>query len=727
VRPSLLSLVCLMLAGCAGGDNPATRVEEYGALEQERDNPWRRQALMGNAAGYEPQRREGPLGAGNGTAPEASVYPGAPGIADTGRRVVFSGGNVELDLVDVDVKVAAKAVLGDILRVTYAIDPAVTGTVSIKTAGPVPARSTLALFETALQQANAGISIRNGAYSVVPAQTGSTDAASGITAAAPGDQLGYGSRAIRLKHISAKEMAEILKPYAKEGITRIDSERNVLVLTGNGAQFEGWLDTIRTFDVNWLANKSVGVFRIENMPAAEMIRNLGEVLGNANIDDQMAKLSTIDANNSVLVIARTRATLGSVKLWIDRLDAAGSTGMQIHTYDMKFARAQDVAPVLAGLLGATTSAPEAGGGKKAAAETPAGAAPSESSNGLDEPAPNPGGEMAQPQPGGSAADNNGFGAFAKFADQPGQGTRMRIVPNAQSNALLIYSTRQQFDKVRDVLRTIDVPQRQVLVEATIVEVTLNNDLKYGVQFFLDKLINGTKIVGGFSEGDSIKPIQSAPGFSLAVGLSSRAVIEALSGVTAINVISSPNVMVLNNETARLAVGDQVPIATQSRQDSLSRDPVVVNTIEFRDTGVIFDVTPRINSGGSVTLNIAQEVSSVQRQAQQTLTPTISQRKLRSSVTANNGETIILGGLFSNSTSRSQSGLPGMQRAGILGKLLGSTSNYSTKTELLVLISPRIISDKMEARAATNEMRARIKELQIDEPVRQRKSPLQRKG
>jgi general secretion pathway protein D len=303
---------------------------------------------------------------------------------------------------------------------------------------------------------------------------------------------------------------------------------------------------------------------------------------------------------------------------------------------------------------------------------------------------------------------------------------MRIVPNVASNSLLIFGTRQQFDKVRDVLRSIDVPQRQVLVEATIVEVTLNDDLKYGVQYFLDKIINGTKVVGGLSTGDSVRPAQSAPGFSLAVGLSTRAVIDALSGVTSINVISSPNVMVLNNETARLAVGDQVPIATQSRQDSLARDPVTVNTIEFRDTGVIFDVTPRINSGGSVTLNILQEVSNVQRQAQATLTPTISQRKLRSSVTANNGETIILGGLFSNSTTRSRSGLPGTTRSSILGGLFGSTSSYSTKTELLVLIAPRIISDGMQARAVTDEMRARIKELQVDEvPVR--RSPLRRKG
>jgi general secretion pathway protein D len=724
VRACHLVLLCLLLTGCASERGPREGMDTDGALMQERQTSWRRGTLFGSSTEANALRREGVVSGEGQNAPKVLIYPGATAspIAETGRRVALAGGSVELDLVDVDIKVAAKAVLGDILKVNYAIDPNVSGTVTVKTAGPVAARDTLGMFETALAQTNAAISVRNGAYTVVPSQTGSTDGATGITSATVGDQLGYNSRAVRLRHISAREMAEILKPYAKEGLTRIDAERNVLVLTGSGAQFEGWMDTIKTFDVDWLANKSVGVFQIENMPAAEMVRNLGEVMANANTDEQMIKFSTIDANNSVLAIARTRSALRNVKLWVSRLDAAGSSGMQIYTYDMRFARAQDVAPVLAGLLGASSMAPSADGAPGDVAQAGAkGMAPVSAQDpatpaaGVNEPAP---GATDAPQS-TLASDVMRFGSFAKFADRPsaGAGNRMRIVPNTQSNSLLIYGTRQQFDKVRDVLRTIDVPQRQVLVEATIVEVTLNDDLKYGVQYFLDRIINGTSITGALSNTNSPKPALGAPGFSLAVGLSSRAVIDALSGVTAINVISSPNVMVLNNETARLAVGDQVPIATQSRQDSLSRDPVTVNTIEFRDTGVIFDVTPRINSGGSVTLNILQEVSNVERQAQPTLTPTISQRKLRSSVTAANGETIILGGLFSNATTRTRAGLPGATRSGLLNAVLGSNASYSKKTELLVLIAPRIVSDRREARAVTDEMRARIKELQIDEPMR----------
>jgi general secretion pathway protein D len=726
VRLGVICLILLVLSGCSGRSQHGDLSE--GSPVGEGLEPWREKLIRGRDDIPVDPKREGAIGYAKQAQRRAMIFEGGTPIGKgEGRVNLVRGGTAEVDLDQVDIREAAKAILGDILRVSYSVDPNVSGAVTIKTAGAKPIRDVLGLFENALQQNNAALSVRNGAYSVMPAATGSLDAANGVTAGERGS-VGYQSRAVRLRHIAAREMAEILKPYAKEGITRIDAERNLLVLSGSGAQFDSWLETIRTFDVDWLANKSVGVFPIESMSANEMIRHLNDVLANANTDDRMAQFSVIDSNNAVMVIARTRAALQTVRRWITRLDAAGRSGVQLFTYEMRFARAQDVAPVVANVLGASTTAPpaegaSAGGSKPANGESaslpqseagvpaPAAAGNAMSGNGTGQP---------------TAADIAQFGGFARFSDgaQGGEPRRMRIVPNAASNTLLIYATKQEYERVRDILRSIDVPQRQVLVEATIVEVTLNDELKYGVQYFLDKLINGTELTGALSNSDRIFPNPAAPGFSLAVGLTTRAVVDALSGVTSINVISSPNLMVLNNQTARLVVGDQVPIATQSRQNALNNDEVTVNTIEFRDTGVIFDVTPRINSAGSVTLNIVQEVSSVARQAQQTLTPTISQRKIESAVTAGDGETIILGGLFSNSSTKTRSGLPGTTRSSILSGLFGSTQTYKQKTELLILISPRIVSDRMDARAVTNELRSRIKELQVNEPAR-RVSPLSR--
>jgi general secretion pathway protein D len=727
VRLGTVCLLALVLTGC-GGQKPGGDITA-GSPVNDTMEPWRSDLIRGqtDAAPDRPVdlQREGAISYAKQPQRRAMIFAGGARIGKgEGRVNLVRGGTVEIDLDEIDIRDAAKAVLGDVLRVSYSVDPNVSGTVTLKTAGPKPVRDVLSLFENALQQNNAALSVRKGTYIVVPAATGGLDAANGISSAERGD-IGYQSRAVPLRHIAAREMAEILKPYAKEGITRIDAERNLLVLSGSGAQFDSWMETIRTFDVDWLANKSVGVFPIESMTANEMIRHLSDVLANANSDDRLAQFSVLDSNNAVLVIAKTSSALQTVRRWVARLDAAGRSGVQLFTYEMRHARAQDVAPVVANVLGASTTPPAAEGeaaNGSAAAVAGTGAKPA-----MQQPAATP----SMPSEAGTAApsvsDVAQFGGFAKFSDNPqaGQQRRMRIVPNAASNTLLIYATAQEFDQVRDILRSIDVPQRQVLVEATIIEVTLNDELKYGVQYFLDKLINGTEVVGALSNSESLVPTSSAPGFSLSLGLSTRAVVDALSGVTSINVVSSPNLMVLNNQTARLVVGDQVPIATQSRQNALDTDQVTVNTIEFRDTGVIFDVTPRINSAGSVTLNIVQEVSSVARQAQQTLTPTISQRKIESAVTAAHGETIILGGLFSNSSTRTRAGLPGATRSSLLSGLFGSTQNFKQKTELLILISPKIVSDKMDARRVTNEIRSRIKELQVNDPARPPARPLAR--
>ncbi len=697
MRHGAILILSLLVAGCT------TSAERGPGLSVE---DWRARQILGQStplSGQSDRRVVETVPARRGT--ESRLFPGGAPLGGTGRGVVnVGGGMIELDLVDTDVREAAKMVLGDIFRLSYVVDPSVAGTITLKTEGRIPARDSFALFETALQQTGATLVRQGKAYAVVPAATGSIDAAPGVEAAGDGGETrpGFTSRAVTLRHISAKEMAEILKPYAKDSLTRIDSERNVIVLTGTSAQHDAWMETVRTFDVDWLANKSVGVFKIASMSAEDMIRNVSKLLTNANIDDSMATLSVIETNNSVLVVARTRATLTSIRRWIERLDAAGGNGQQLFTYDMRFARAQDVAPVLASVFGASTATP----GK--VAETAAASPP-------DQPAAPPA-DPAMVNPPGMDADGG----------SRGRNGEMRVVADTGSNTLLIFATRDQYDKVRDVLRTIDVPQKQVLVEATIVEVTLNDDLKYGVQYFLDRMVEGTRIVGGFSTGKTVSVDPSPPGFSLALGVSTRAVIEALSGVTQVNVISSPNVMALNNETARLVVGDQVPVATQSRQKDLESD-VVVNTVEFRDTGVIFDVTPRINSGGSVTLNIVQEVSGVSRQATPSLTPTISQRKVQSAVTALDGETIVLGGLFSKSSSRGVSSLPGFSRVPLLSALVGSNQIVKTKTELLILITPRIISNAQDSRLVTSEMRDRIRELRAiseDKPRARRQATSQ---
>ncbi len=684
----------------------------------------------------------GPLGVVQGGRTQGAVYGGGDSIAPPHAGLTYTAsGQITLNFNDVDAKEAAKTVLDDVLKQTYVIDPKVEGKISIKSGKPIAAKDALRLLETGLQQVGAVLVVRGGTHYVLPKGQALPEGPNAIVPSGGPAATGFSSRAVQLKYIAAAEMADILKPIAKEGLVRVDAARNLIVLAGTGPDHEAWLETIRTFDVDWLSNRSVAVFKINTMPVEAMTRSLNEVLRNENVDQQLVRFITIDAGNSVLAVAKTPEALQTVRAWVKRLELAGGQRLQLFNYQMKYAKASQVLPVLSKIFGvpsasegetATLTGKAGGGsgsqprqqGRGSAASTPGGssnaaaAAQLQAQNQLQaQTAAANAAAQAQALTGAKTALAGGANGSPLGAGGAGEGqmpNSMRLMANEPTNTLLVYASEEQFEKVRNVLRTIDVPPRQVLVEATIVEVSLTDDLRYGVQYYLQSQIQGLPIETVLTNGNFSGVAPTSPGFGLSLGSPAKAVIDALNDVTQINVVSAPNVMVLNNQSARLVVGDQVPIATQSSQDPLQGNQVVVNTIELRDTGVIFEVTPRINSSGSLQLDITQEISTVQQKATSTLTPTISQRKLSSSVTVENGETIVLGGLFSNQGTVGRAGLPGLSKLPLVGAAFGRSQDNTTRTELIVLISPKIVSNKFEARHATNEMRRRIQELRFED-------------
>jgi len=189
------------------------------------------------------------------------------------------------------------------------------------------------------------------------------------------------------------------------------------------------------------------------------------------------------------------------------------------------------------------------------------------------------------------------------------------------------------------------------------------------------------------------------------------VLNTLASQSRANIISSPSLMVLNNQKASIQVGDQVPVTTQAQQSTATTSNIV-NNIEFRDTGVLLNVTPRVNPGGLVTMEVQQEVSNVAPgTASGSLTPTIQTRKISSTVAVQSGQTVVLGGLIRENKNRSQSGLPVLYKIPILGALFGTTRNEHRRTELVVLITPRAVNDARDAEAVTNEFRRKMKSLQ----------------
>ena len=318
------------------------------------------------------------------------------------------------------------------------------------------------------------------------------------------------------------------------------------------------------------------------------------------------------------------------------------------------------------------------------------------------------------QGGGGSAGNPLVGGLDQ-SSQDGAAETMRILPNAQNNAILVYGTAQEEATVTAMLRKIDILPMQVRIDATIAEVTLNDNLQYGTQFFFKSggLAGALNNASGAVTSIANTALGTTfPGFIIGGSGAGGgpAALSALQAVTTVKVLSSPQLTVVDNEPVRLQVGALVPYLQASQQSTLTGNAPVVNSIGYQPTGVIMEVTPRVNSGGLVTLDVSQEVSDVQSATSVggIASPTFNQRSVTSRVVVQDGQTIGLAGLIRDSDSRDNQGIPWLKDIPILGLLAGTQTNKRTRTELLVLITPHVIRDQADARALTEDMRAALR-------------------
>jgi general secretion pathway protein D len=201
----------------------------------------------------------------------------------------------------------------------------------------------------------------------------------------------------------------------------------------------------------------------------------------------------------------------------------------------------------------------------------------------------------------------------------------------------------------------------------------------------------------------------APGLNLLLGSEAqpRAILNALTTLTDVKVLSSPSLVALDNQPALLQVGDEIPITTSSAAVLANSAAPIVNTIQMRNTGVILKVLPHINANGSILLEVDQEISNVVNQDQPTLTPTIAQRRVHSTVSVTSGQTVLLAGLISERNQQTRSGVPGLREIKILGDVFGNTSNSKSRSEIIIFIKTKLIRNSLDASAVTEEFRERL--------------------
>lgn len=623
-------------------------------------------------------------------------------------------------------------VLREIAKVSYVIHPPLGGTLTLSTQGNVSADYAMLLLENALQANGYQLAVDSrGTYHI-----GRPEVIKGIVPsirqAVKNSPLPPGSGAIivPLKYIGAAEMATILRPLASpEAIVRVDTVRNLLVLAGTRAQAEGWLDMVATFDVDLLKGMSVGVFPLKFISAKDVdfaLRLLSGVSSPTPSGGQAPSAASSAASaaaasaalplsgalrifpmeniNSVLVVTPRAAYLDEAKQWIEKLDKPGlnSSEQQLFVYQVQNGSAAHLANVLGGLYGGTTTAASATGSTKT------GVAP-----GLT------------PMGGSTAASGTAVGAISSSAGAStvqGSGisavtlnSGVRVIADEINNAVLVYSGSAEFAKVEATLKRLDVPPTQVLIEASIIEVTLTDDLKYGLQWMFSEGKGGGDIGTGILRNAADTALGAATaGFSYTLrnaGGDVKAVLNALAEKSLVKVISSPSLMVLNNHTASIMVGDQQPIRT----GETILNATITSSITYKDTGVSLTVTPSVNAGSMVTMQINQAVSDVGAVDSATGQRSFQQRQIGSRVAVRSGETLVLGGLIRENKTVGKAGLPWLQDLPVVGKLFGSNSTNTNRTELLVVITPQVVRSEQDLRNVSAGLREKMKGLVTEWP------------
>lgn len=679
-----------------------------------------------------------------GTDPQSGLLAGAPknGLAPVKETVARGTGQftnagsfepaktssgqdgITLNLLNVPVQQAAKIVLGDILKLNYTIADKAAGNVTLQTSAPVPVDGLIEAFEVALRTSGLAIVNSGGFYKIVPS-TGVAQSGVPMATRRNTDSPGIQNQIIPIRHIGVADMKRVLEPIVPAGaVARIDPARNLMVVSGTQSELANINNLVQIFDVDYMKGMSFALYPVKTSDPEAISSELETIFG-LDKEGPMKGVVRFIPNRrlgSVLVISSKPDQIAKAKGWIDKLDKAAQQGeQQLFVYKIQNRQAAELASLLQRVLtvgerrpsdaagavaprfeAAATTAPAEDGrhsstatGSSALLGTAAGDNTSAARSFLNSSAS----QGFSNSSGGSSA-NHGHSTAPSF-----EAGGTKVVADEQDNALVIQATPKEYQRILTILQRLDRQPTQVMLEAVIAEITLNDELKFGLKWYVEK----NPSIFSFSDAANGAIASSFPGFSYFFSTKNlKFALDAMSAITKVNVVSAPSLMVMDNKKATLQIGDQVPIVTQTAQSVIATGAPAVNTITMKDTGVILSVTPRVNDSGRVVLDIEQEVSSVAKTTSSGIdSPTIQQRRIRTTITVRDGEALALGGLIQQNDSVTKTQVPILGNIPIIGPAFGTKSNDIKRTELVIFIRPQVVRDDGEAARVTEEFRSRI--------------------
>ena len=617
---------------------------------------------------------------------EADSEPAAP----EGRQASDPSGpdtRFRFNCVDCDLLEFVRNIANE-LKLNYVVEPNVQGVVNILTYGEMRRGDLMPLLETVLQINGAAMVKTGPVYRILPSRNAKQLPLEirqdpGSSASPEGD-----SRVLQIvpvKFVPAADMAGLLNPYLSSGgdITYHEAA-NFLIITDTPANVGKLLELVEVFDSDVFGGKRVRVYALENSRATSLVEELQSIFeGYALSGESSARFVPIPRLNSILAISPSTGMVGEIDRWIAQLDQSG-LNREIRNYFVKVQNSQatEIAALLLEIYGR----------------------PDRSEEGL-----------LPPQAVQAEIPQDGDADPAASSAQMVQG-EIKIVADEQNNALIVQCSPEDFEVIEETIRELDRVPRQVLINVKIYEVVLDDELSMGVSAFLQE--RGNPVVSGPSTTTGSYGAAAA-GLNLATRALMGNTRELVAFLNAAEirrrsrVLSAPSVIASDNVSARIQVGSQIPILTSQGvvPGGTGGSSLFSNTIQNRNTGVILNVTPRINAGGWVTLVVEQEVSSPgPPPAGGIQSPSINIRSVNTQVTVKNAQTIAIGGIISETKGNSRNGVPLLGRIPGLGLLFGSTSRKTSRTELIALITPHVIEDIEQASELTDALKSTLKGL-----------------
>ncbi len=657
-------------------------------------------------------------------------------VAMPSRARQDAAGNVSLNFEGADIREVIRNVLGDILGVNYVIDPAVGGQVTIRTSSGLAKSSLPSLLETLLRMNGATMIYdgEDGVAKIVPqgaAVRGNVTPMLGNSARAL--PPGFSVQIVPLLYVSAREMLKILEPIAKDAqAVRADDLRNLLILSGTERELRHLMDTIALFDVDWMRGMSAGLFPLQSADVKIVGQEIEKLLGqkDANPLGGLMRIVPVERMNALLVVTPNPALIERVREWIEKLDAGtGGEGVRFYVYHLQNSRAERVGPLLQQAFTGRAAPQAPAQAPTLAPGTPAGqivSPPAFQAQATPLQAPPSTVVVNQPpQPGAAAAAVLAAAAAGAQGAQAAQGVvrNIQVVPDKDNNTLLIVATPAEYAVIESALRKLDVAARQVMIEMVIAEVSLTDNFQFGVEWYFR---NGANQAGGnFRRGTTVGNLFDTAATVAGAGLAARvpgfnyllagafpggiqAALSLLGTAGNTKIVANPQVAALDNQKSTIKVGDRIPITQQTLVGGTTN--AVTTTSQYIDTGVLVSVTPRINAGGLVTMEIQAEVSNPGDVTTAGEAPPINTRSLQSMVAVQSGDTLVMGGLIRDTKAQGSEGIPWLSKLPVVGGLFGAQDIKDTRSELVLFVTPRVVETQNDIRSVIDDLRRRMERL-----------------